>query len=450
MKIIIIGVGQVGSNLALKLAKEGHDLSIIDKESDRIEEINRMMDVRAIRASISPKILVDYGIENADMLIAVTDVDEINLISCQIAKKYNVPHRIARVNNIDYDSRYSNIDPNDFGADLIINQMSNTTDEIVRIVQIPGATDVAIFSNDSVELVGFFVTSESMIANRHLISLRELEAFRDHLVVAINRNGFTIVPSGQTKILPGDKIYVLGRTDTVNKISPLVGDFKKTVKKIMIFGGNDLGCYLAQTFEKQGFKIILIEPDKARCYELTEFLKTSIIINGVGSDLNLLKMEGIESTDVYIALTENEDANLLACLTAKKNGRIRTVSLVQKPEYLQLSSVIGVDVVISPKISTEGAILKYVRKGKVYTVASIKGTETEVLEIEAETGSPVTQKMIMELNLPKSVILGALVRGDKPIIPDGKTRVEPGDRVILFHLPMNTESLSALFSEGSE
>lgn len=450
MKIFIVGAGQVGSNLAFKLNKEGHDVTIIDKRTDKIEEIEKMMDVRAINSSLSPKLLKELDVASAHMLIAVTDVDEINLISCQIARKYNVLHKIARVNNLQYDVKYSEMDAGDFGADLIINQMSQTAAEVVQLVRTPGSTDIANFSDNEVELVAYRIHPESLLANRHLLSLKELEAFQDHLVVAINRDGNTIIPSGKSKLLGGDKIYIIGRADTVSRIAPLVGNYSKKVRKVMIFGGTALGAHLAEEIEKLGMQVALIEPDKDRCFELTGILNKTIVIHGSGSDLNMLKMEGIQSTDVFISVTLNEESNLLACMMAKRNGTRRTMALIQKPEFMQMSSPIGVDVTISPKISTEGAILKYVRKGKVHNVASIKGTDTEVLEIEAEFNSMITAKAIKDLNIPKGVIIGAIKREHHVIIPSGNTQVQAGDRVIIFHLPMDSENLSVWFTGKSK
>ncbi len=451
MKIIIVGAGQVGTNLASKLGvQEGHDITVVDRNMERIVELSHTMDVQTVCASISPLSLVQADIDKCDMLIAVTNIDEINLISCQIAKKYGVEHTIARVNNVDYEDRFSILRCQDFGADFIFNQMAFTRDEIVRLVQTPGATDIAFFSENRVELVGFHITEQSLLSGQQLMDIRKLTALQDHLVVAIRRQGKTIIPDGKTDIKQDDTIYIIGRTDTVSNVSPLIGNFSQKIKKIMIFGANELTIQITRELEKMGSRVVLIAPDKKKGYQIKGRLPQTLVLIGIGSDMDLQKEEGIAYTDVFIAVSDNEDANLLASLTAKKNGAGRVMAMVQNPQYFPITEAIGIDVLISPKISTEGSILKYVRKGKVYNVASVKGTNAEVLEIEAEEGSPITGGRIMDLNLPDGIILGGIVRGKEVIIPDGNLQVQANDRVILFHLPMDTEVLSAWFATVSQ
>ncbi|MBT8395464.1 MAG: Trk system potassium transporter TrkA [Gemmatimonadetes bacterium] len=447
MRVIIVGAGEVGFHLAERLSQENQDVVVIEMDPDRAERATELLDVMTVVGNgASIPILEKAGIRGAGILLAVTSKDEVNLISCLAANRMRVDYTIARISNPDYYARGSVLSRERLGIDLMINPEREAARETFQLLQSAAATDVANFAHGQVQLVGLVVKEGADVAGKSVARLAaELKDFH-FVLAAIVRDGETTIPDGSSRVEAGDHIYVLAPTSEVSSIPPLAGYEPFDLKRVMIAGGSAEGLFLAELLEQNGVECTILDKDRKRCIELAEALPKSLVLHGDATDTELLEMEGVSGLDGYVAATSHDETNMLSALVAKSVGARKVVSLIEKFEYLPLVPRVGLDAAVSPRMSAVNAILRYVRKGRVMTVATLKGIDAEAIEFKVSKNAEIAHKTLAELPFPPGGIIGTITRGDEILIPRGEDIVLPGDEVIVFALPEALPEIEKFFA----
>lgn len=453
MKVIIIGAGVVGYTIAKKLSSEAQDVVLIEKDEKRIREVAEGLDVKIIQGSgSSPKVLMDAGVEHSDIVIAVTDSDEVNMVACLIAgSQSRVPKKIARIREPDYAS-YTQIFEKDYlDLDFNINPEKAAAERILKIIEVPGAVDVAEFADGNVKLIGMRLTATCGIVGQKLKDLKELHPDHKVIIVAIYRDSETIIPNGSTVLEEGDLVFTVTVPAEIPNLIKLLGRKEKAGSKVMLVGGGEIGFYLAQWLEKKGFSVKVIERNEQRAGFIADRLKKAIVIKGDGTDQNLLMEENVRDIDTFISVTNDEEANILTALLAKRMGAGRCIALIDKPEYLSMVSTVGIDVGVSPRLASVSGILQFVRRGKILAVTQLMEERVEAIETIAMETSDIASKPLKELKFPQGALIGAVVRGkNEVIIPEGKTLIQPGDKVIIFALPKAVPKIEKMLMVKAE
>lgn len=435
MGVIIVGAGDVGFYLAKKLVSEKKDVLLIDKDERKVRRVTDEINCQAICGSGSdPALLKEAGIEKAEMLIAVADSDEVNITACTIAGiQSHIPIKIARVRQESFSNpelrQEYNIDK--LGIDLIINPERAAADEILNILTVPGAVEILKFLNERVHLIGAKVMAKCSILG---IPFEELDSLKQELhilVAAIYRKQQMFVPRGSDVLKEDDLIYFIAQPQNVSKIMSYLGHSGGSVKRVMIDGGGPIGLTLAKNLESDGVSVKIVENDPQRCSLLIRNLDKSVVLNGLATDQDLLIQENIKSMDAFVSVTNDDENNILSSLLAKRLGAPWTVTLANQTAYVPIVTTIGVDVVINPRLLAAGAILQFVRRGKVLSVASLRD-EIELMEVEALESSDLVDKKISEIDWPERTLALAIARGEEVIIPMGETVIRPHDKVLLF------------------
>lgn len=446
MKILIVGAGEVGFHIAQKLSEENQEVVLIDKEYEKIKRITEELDVQAILGSgTSPEMLKTAGIQNADMLVAATDSDEVNLIACLLARHLNrYILKVARVRNPEYVKEQELFSSDLLAVDQIINPVSVMVETIRNLMSVPGATDVINFVEGKVKLIGITINPGSPVAGRKLLSFRGMEG--KILVGAIVRGDQVFIPHGEDVIQVNDLIYLVTRSDEIAQRLNFFGFQEKEIRRVLIVGAGQTGAALAAALDHTKLHVKIIDKDPQRCAVLADTLEKVIVINGDGTDRNLLQEENIADTDFMVSITGDEESNVLISLLGKGLGAKKTITRVNKLSYVPLVSAIGIDTVVSSRLSAIRAILQYIRKGKVISVAPLKGEHAEAIEAEALETSDVVNLPLSKVKFPKGAIVGAVVRGEEIIIPRGDTVILPKDRLIIFALQKVVPKLEKLLT----
>ena len=446
MRVIIVGAGEVGYHLAERLSQENQDVVVIETDPDRAERASELLDVMTVVGNgASIPILEQAGIRGARILLAVTSKDEVNLISCLAANRMGVDYTIARISNPDYYARGSVLSRERLGIDLMINPEREAAKEAFQLLQSAAATDVANFAHGQVQLVGLVVKEGAPVAGKSVARLAaELKDFH-FVLAAIGRENETIIPDGSSRVNAGDHIYVLSPTTEVPSIPPLAGYEPFNLKRVMIAGGSAEGMFLAELLERHGIDCTVLDHDRKRCLELAEALPKSLVLHGDATDTELLEMEGVGGLEGYVAATSHDETNLLSALVAKSIGARKVVSLIEKFDYLPLVPKVGLDAAVSPRMSAVNAILRYVRRGRVMTVATLKGIDAEAIEFKVAKDAPIAHQLISDLPFPPGGIIGTIIRGEEILIPRGGDVIFPGDEVIVFALPEAIPEIEKFF-----
>ncbi len=442
MHIIIIGAGKVGYSLAEKLSREQHDIFLIDHNENRLETVQENLDVSTI---LGPGgniyTLQEAGVAEADLLLAVTNAEEVNILACLLGGQMGVKRTVARVSNPEYVEN-GPFEISSFGIDLMINPEMVTAESILKLIRVPEALNVEYFANRRVQLLELSVDKDSPIVGK---TLYELDFDHSYLIVAVMRNGKIVIPHGSDKIEPDDLIFVMARTEDMLAVEEFLGKRREKARDITILGGGKLGYQLAKILEKKDFNVKLIEKQIKRCQWLSEKLEKTQIINGDGTDLNLLESEDIASSDIFAAMTGDDKANILVSLLVKHLGVPRTISQLRRSDYVPLVEKLGIDVAVSPRMLTAGAIMKFIRRGKILSVTFLEGDRAEMLELIAPSEGRIINKPLKELKLPRGMIIGAICRGDEVIVPGGNDFIGPGDLIIIFALPQAIAQIEKIF-----
>ena len=445
MRIIVVGAGEVGYHLAMRLSEE-HDVVVIERDAELASRIQSQLDVLVVEGNgASLAILEKAGIENTDLLLAVTNFDEANLIACLIASQFDVGLKVARVSNPEYYERHVVLGTEKSGADLLINPEKECAREILKLLLRSEASDVAEFADGRIVLLGLPVEAEAPAAGLTLSEIGE-RVHGDHfLTLAIERNGTSIIPDGSTKLLPGDEIYLLAEAPYLADAYSLLGLERKQVRHVMLLGGGRVGTSLAQMLELEGVQVTIIERSRERCVKLAELLDTALVLHGDATDVDLLAQEGIAETDGLVSVTSEDETNLLASLLTKHMGARKVITLLKRSEYIPLVTKVGVDSAVSPRLSTANRILQHVRGGRILSMAIMERNQSEAMEIEIERGSRAAGRRVRELNLPEGAILGSVQREGEIVIPRGDTEIKVGDRVVVFALPEAIDQTADFF-----
>lgn len=446
MRIIIVGAGEVGFHIAQKLSEENQDVFLIDKDQEKIRRITENLDVQAILGSgTSPDTLRDSGIEDAEMMVAATDSDEVNLIACLLARHLN-PYivKLARVRNPEYLKEKDLFGQDLLSVDQIINPESEMVETIRDLMMVPGASDVIDFVDGRVKLVGVTVKPDSPFVGRQLLSFKGMEG--KLLLGAIVRGEQVIIPHGEDTLEANDMAYVVVRSDELPDVFRKLDIKDEGLRRVIIVGAGETGTALANFFDKTKINVKIIEKDNQRCTSLAQTLERVIVINGDGSDKTLLQEENISDCDFMVAVTGDEDSNVLMSILAKGLGAKKTITRISKLSYIPLVSALGIDTVVSPRLSAIRAILQHIRKGKIISVAPLKGEHAEAIEAEALESSDLVNLPLSKVKFPKGSLVGAIVRNDEIIIPLGDSVIKPKDRLIIFTLRKEVPKLEKLLT----
>jgi trk system potassium uptake protein TrkA len=446
VKIIIVGAGEVGFHLAKILSEEKHDITVLDMSDARLAYVNESLDVMTVEGGGSQiGSLQRAGASEADMLIAVTSVDEVNLTSCLLAGKLGTKKKIIRVSDPELLFEEGLVNAQDFGIDLVIDPDGLVADEIVRLIRRSAATDVLEFADGKIQLIGLRIDAESPLISRQLRAIAAEYVDLPFRVVAVQRGMRTIIPAPDDTFKKGDQVFVVCKTEQVQDMLKLSGKETAKLERIMILGGGNIARHVAAALENE-VSVKLVEPSKEASLKLADTLPKTMVIQGEGKDLDLLATEGIMEMDAYLAVTRDEEDNIISCLMAKHLGVRKTIAHVEKLDYIPLANTIGIDALINKKLSAANAILKFVRKGEIVSVATLHGIEAEVIEMVAQKGSPVTKKPLKDLKFPGGAIIGCVIHNGEVAIPVGSTRINPQDRVVVFTLPRAIKDVEELFS----
>lgn len=436
MKIIILGAGEVGSNLAQNLTKEASDITVVDNDADRLRELQDRFDIRTVRGMAShPDVLRQAGAEDAELIIAVTNSDEVNMVACQVAYTvFHTPTKIARIRTTAY-LTYKGIFRNEaMPVDFIVNPEQIVTEDISRLVENPGALQVMNFAQGQVQLVGVKAHYGGPLIDQELGNLRKHMPTVDTRVAAIFRKDRSIAPRGNTVIEADDEVFFIATTNDIQAVMSELRYTERRNRRIVIAGGGHIGEGLARRLESK-YGVRIIERSRKRCYELSETLDRTIVLSGDASDRELLLEENIEETDVFCAVTNDDEANIMSSMLAKSLGARKVITLINNPAYVDLIEGSEIDIAISPQQATLGSILTHIRRGDVVKVHSLRRGAAEAIEAIAHgdsSSSKVIGRTLAEIDLPDGTNIGAIVRGKDVIIAHHDVVVQPDDHVILF------------------
>jgi trk system potassium uptake protein len=452
MKVIVCGAGLVGFQIARYLAAAGNDVTVIDQRPELAEKIGESLDIRAITGFAShPDVLDQAGAADADLLLAVTHIDEVNMVACQVAHSlFDVPTKIARIRNQGYlQARWRHLFQRDhLPIDVVISPEVEVAHAVARRLQVPGATDVIPFAEDRVRLIGVRCGEDCPVLDTPLRQLTFL--FPDlHLVcVGITRGDNFFVPTGDDQIIAGDEVTFIAETGHVPRAMPLFGHEERMSERVMIAGGGNIGLTLAQDLERAQptITVKLIEADPVRARFIADKLRRTVVLNGDARDREILEEANVRAIEAVVTVTNDDEVNIMAALLAKRHGCGRALTLVNNNAYMPLLSSLGIDVAINPRETTVSSVLRHVRRGRITSVHTLRDGEAEVFEAEALETSPLVGETLDQARLPGGVIIGAILRDDELIVPRADTVIRPRDRVIVVARAPLVKKVEKLFA----
>ncbi len=440
MYIIIVGAGKVGLALAENLSKNNHNITIIDKNNNALQKAEDNLEVMCMRGNgVSANILLKAGVEKSDLLIAVTNSDEVNMVACLTAKKLGVKSTIARIRDPEYAHELSLL-KEELDLDLVINPELAVADEIANILNFSTAINAESFAKGRVKMIEIRVTEEMPIVGIKLKDLAYKSSSRILIGVGV-RNDEVFVPNGDFIIKNNDLIYILGKSSDVYKFCKYNGKSPQKIRNVMIIGGGRITIYLAKILMELDIKVMIIEKDIDKCIELSELLPRALIINGDGTDEDLLKSENLMDMDAFIAMTGMDEENFMSSLLAKQNGVKKVIAKISRTNYINIIKNLGIDSVISPKLTTTTLILKYIRGNNVESLYRIIEGQAEIVEFNVDSSSKITNIKLKKLGLPKDIIIATIVRKNEIVIPHGNDVIKEGDKIIIIS---NNKNLSSL------
>ncbi|MEX2303020.1 MAG: Trk system potassium transporter TrkA [Bryobacterales bacterium] len=449
MRILIAGGGQVAALIARRLIREGNEVTLVEQDERRSAQLEETMDAKVVRGSaVSVRTMRNAGLQDAEMLIAVTNSDESNILACLIAQvESNVKFKVARVRSHEVDHWRRMTREAGLHIDLIIHPETDIMDRIMRVVHLPGVSDILDFADGEVRLFGMNVEIDSWFAGKTLEELDASSPPENSLIAMIFRGQQVIIPHGDERLRPGDHIYVMATRRNLDDVVQFMGLAKqKKLQRILIVGGKQIGISVAEALEAQGVSVKLIERDVARCEKISSILNRTIVVHGDGTDQATLEGANIEGVDAFLALTNDDEDNIIASLLARRLGARKVVALINRLNYLPMVQRLGINTTVSPRLVAVDRILQFVRKGRVLSVTTFREEEAEAIELLAAAGSKFVGKKLRELRFPRGAIVGAIVKpsGDV-IVPRGDKSIEPNDRVIFFTLESIVPQLESAF-----
>ncbi|EJN16967.1 MULTISPECIES: Trk system potassium transporter TrkA [Pseudomonas] len=436
MKIIILGAGQVGGSLAEHLASEANDITVVDTDGERLRDLGDRLDIRTVQGRGSlPTILRQAGADDADMLVAVTNSDETNMVACQVAHTlFHTPTKIARVREAAYLTRAELFDNEAIPVDVLISPEQVVTNYIKRLIQHPGALQVIDFAEGKAQLVAVKAYYGGPLVGQQLRQLREHMPNVETRVAAIFRRDRPILPQGDTVIEADDEVFFIAAKANIRAVMSEMRRLDESYKRIVIAGGGQIGERLAEAIESR-YQVKIIEMNPARCRHLSDTLDSTVVLQGSASDRDLLIEENIADADIFLALTNDDEANIMSSLLAKRLGAKKVMTIINNPAYVDLIQGGDIDIAISPQLATIGTLLAHVRRGDIVSVHSLRRGAAEAIEAIAHgdsKSSKVIGKAIENIGLPPGTTIGAIIRDEEVIIAHDNTVIEAGDHVILF------------------
>ena len=456
MKVIISGAGQVGYNIARYLAHEENDVTVVDQSPELTRKISDTLDVKAVTGFAShPDVLARAGAEDTDMLIAVTQADEVNMVACQVAHSlFGVTTKIARIRQQGYlDDKWANLySRDDIPIDVIISPELEIANDITRRLRAPGAFDMIALADDKVKLIGVRCEDDCPVLNTPLRQLTQLFPDLNIIVVGIVRDNTPIIPSSDDYMLPGDEVYLIVDSQHAIRTMAAFGHEESEANRVVIFGGGIIGASLASQIEINypSVNLKVIEDNKLRAENVARSLKRSVVLQGSVLDMEILEEANISATETVVAVTNDDETNIMASLLAKRMGGGRAITLINRETYMPLTPSLGIDVVVSPQNITVSTILQHVRRGRIHSAHTIRDGFGEIIEAEAIETASLVGVPLKDTELPNDVLVGAIVRNGEVIMPRGDTVIEANDRVILFAAADAVREVEKIFSVSLE
>ncbi|PPK96213.1 MULTISPECIES: Trk system potassium transporter TrkA [Nonlabens] len=448
MKIIIAGAGEVGFHLAKLLSYESQNITLIDPEQDNLHYADTHLDIRVVRGdSTSIKILQDSRVDEADLVIAVTSSETTNITICVLAKQLGAKRTVARITNTEFLEHQDAIGFSGFGIDELISPEALASKEIELLLNQSAFNDSYEFEDGALTMVGVNLQRTAQFVGKTVQQAGEIFPEIHFMPIAIQRFGtqYTLIPRGDTQFKEGDQVYFITTAGGVEELYKLTGKTKHAMRNVMILGGSNIGKQTAQQLSKAGINVKLIENDAKKAFDLADALPEVLVLNGDGRNVELLQEENIHEMDAFIAVTGNSETNIISCLMAKSKSVKKTISLVENMDYFQLSHSIGIDTLINKKLLAANNIFRYVRKGEVVAMTKLNNMNAELLEFIVQPESAVCGKTIANAGVPRSAIIGGVIRQGIGNIVLGSFKIEAGDRVVVCCLPRSITKVEKLF-----
>ncbi|ALV28741.1 Trk system potassium transporter TrkA [Pannonibacter sp. Q-1] len=456
MKVVICGAGQVGYGIAERLAAEQNDVSVIDSSSKLIAAIGDQLDVRGfVGNGAHPDVLAQAGADEADMIIAVTLYDEVNMVACQVAHSlFNVPTKVARVRAQSYlQGRWRNLFAREnLPIDVIISPEIEVGDMVLRRLSLPGAVETMRFADDQVVVIGVNCEEDCPVVDTPLRQLTDLFPDLGSVVVGINRGGKLFAPKSSDSMLVGDLAYVVARRDQVRRTLGIFGHEEPEATRVVIAGGGNIGLYVARALEQRqtSTRVKIIESSRERAVGIANELKRTVILHGSALDQGILEEADVETADTMITLTNDDEVNILSCVMAKKLGCKRNLSLLNNPSYPAFANALGIDAFINPRAVTISRILQHVRRGRIRGVQSLHNGAAEIIEAEALETSPLVGRPLREVDLQDGIRIGAVFRNGKVLTPNGDVQIQARDRIVMFAMANRVRQVEQMFRVSLE
>ena len=453
MKIIIIGTGKVGFSLAEQLLNEKHDITIVDTQDHALRRATDALDIMSVKGNgVSTDTLREAGAEDADLLVAATNSDEVNMVCCLTAKNLGAKYTIARIRNPEYNLGLHELKKN-MGIDMVINPENATAVEISRLLRFPSAANIETFCRGRVELMGFRLQAGDFLVNQPLYALSAQVKQLSLLVCAVDRDGEVTIPNGSFVPQVGDKLYLIGRPTSLDQFFRLLGRYSPKVKTVFIVGGGKISVYLTAILEKMKMRVKIVELSEKRCRLVSEMMPRTTVICGDGTDQELLESERMSAADAFVALTDRDEDNLILSLYAMQQGMHKVVTKCNRQNYTGIARAVGLDSVISPKLITAAQILQLVRgmqnsQGSVMnTLYRIADGRTEAMEFTVGPSTRHLNVPLRDLHLHKGILIAVIMRDGEIIIPEGSSCIQEGDSVIIISRDRPIQDLNDIYAE---
>jgi trk system potassium uptake protein TrkA len=450
MKVVIIGMGEVGACIAETLSGERHEVLAVDIDKDRIDLMSERLDVATLKGyGANPRTLALAGVDTADLVVCTTDSDEVNLIAALASKQLGAGRAVARLQSGEYEDSAPGEEEKGlhygmFGIDMVVNSHILVADEMFDIARSHGAIDIHMFANNQIELAEVELPADSAVIGKKLRSLKLPDQTR---VGAVIRGDKLFIPAGEDSLISGDRVFLFGKTGRMNEVEDLfVHGY--SAGKVVIYGGNVLGEHLSRQLAKVGVDVTVLETDREKAKELAMCLPRVNVVHGDGTDVEKLREENVDRADLYFAVTEDDENNMMSALLAKRLGTPRVCSVVHRPAYIEIYRELGLDMAISPRQVAADHILRYARPAQIESVIHLGEGDAEVLEVVAALNSPITEGPLSMVSLPTGVSIGGVVGINGVTIAQGDTQVEPGDTVVVLALGSQRKAVSKLFKRG--
>ncbi len=446
MKIIIAGAGEIGAYLTKLLCDENHDVVVIDTDEEKLRSIDGHFDALTVHGSVSSiEVLQRANVRKADLFIAVTQLESMNIIAAILGKKLGAKKTTARINNLEYGLAKNRDYFLSLGIDSLIYPEILAAREIVHILKQAGTSKVYEYCSGRLSMFAIKLEENAPILGKTLEDISKDDAVMDYRAVAITRSGTTIIPRGTDIFQANDLVYVITNHSGIASLMKYSGKKTYDIRNMMILGGSRIGKKVAKEIENYS-NVKLLELDKEKSFELADFLENTLVINGDGRDIDLLIEEGAKKMDAFVAVTGNSETNILSCLIARKLGVRKVIAEVENLDYIDIADNMGIETIINKKMIAASHIFTYTMNVAVSSVRCITGTDAEIFEFEVKAGAVVTQKTIKNLNFPKEAIIGGIVRGKSNIIATGDCLMKPKDKVVVFALPKAIKQIGRFFN----